>query len=150
MNAVVLKAGEGTELSLGGVRMVVKEDGSRTRRTLGLAEFEVPPHGQQTPPPHVHHSHEEGFYILEGELEFQVETEKVRVGQGSFVMVPSGVAHTFSNPTDKPARFLNTFTPRHYLSYFEELSQLFEGSASPSRQQLAEVMAHYDTEVVSR
>src|SRR5438105_738209 len=112
MKANILKVGEGRALSLGDVRMVVKEDGTRTRGALGLAEFEVPPHGQGTPPPHVHHAHEESFYVLEGELEFQAGDEIVRVGQGGFVMVPIGVAHTFRNPTDKPARFLNTFTPR--------------------------------------
>lgn len=149
MNAIVLKTGEGRALSIGGVNMVVKEDGTRTRGTLGVAEFEVPPHALRTPPPHVHHSHEEAFYILAGELEFQVGTEKVRVSRGSFVIVPIGIAHTFSNPTDEPARFLNTFTPPHYLSYFDELGQLFQATASPSRQQLAEVMGHYDTEVVA-
>jgi quercetin dioxygenase-like cupin family protein len=93
--------------------------------------------------------HEEGFYVLEGELEFVVGTEHFRAGQGSFVMVPIGVVHTFSNPTEKPARFLATLTPACYLSYFEELSQLYQASASPSRQQLAELMSRYDTEVIS-
>jgi len=82
MDAIVLKAGEGQALALGGVRMVVKEDGTRTRGTLGMAEFEVPPLGHNTPPPHVHHAHEEGFYILDGELEFQVGPDKLRAGQG--------------------------------------------------------------------
>ncbi len=148
MNAVVLKAGEGHALRLGDVQMIVKEDGTHTRGTLGLAEFEVPPHGHNAPPLHIHHAHEEGFYVLEGEFEFVVGTETVRVGQGSFVMVPVGVAHSFSNPTEKPARFLNTFTPRRYLSYFEEMSHLYEATASPGRQELAELMARYDTEVV--
>ena len=149
MKAVVVKAGEGHALRLGDGHMVVKEDGTHTRGALGLAESELPPQGHGTPPPHIHHAHEEGFYILEGELEFVVGTETVRVGQGSLVMVPIGVAHTFSNPTEKPARFLITVTPRSYLSYFEELSQLHQATASPSRQQIAELMARYDTEVVS-
>ncbi len=149
MNAVILKAGEGHLLSLGDVQMVVKEDATHTRGTLGVAELEVAPHGYNTPPSHIHHAHEEGFYVLEGELEFVVGTEHFRAGQGSFVMVPIGVAHTFSNPTEKPARFLATLTPARYLRYFEELSQLYHASASPSRQQLAELMARYDTEVVS-
>ena len=76
-------------------------------------------------------------------------TETVRATQGTFVMVPRGVAHTFSNPTEKPARFLGFLTPRRYLSYFEELSQLYQATASPSRQQRAELMARYDTQVVS-
>jgi mannose-6-phosphate isomerase-like protein (cupin superfamily) len=150
MNAVVLKAGEGQALRLGDVQMIVKEDGTHTRGALGLAEFELPPHAPTPPPPpHIHHVHEEGFYILEGELEFVVGTETVRAGQGAFVMVPIGVAHTFSNPTERPARFLCTFTPQRYLSYFEESSQLLQATASPGRQQIAELMARYDTEVVS-
>jgi hypothetical protein len=46
MHAELLNAGEGHALRLGDVRMVVKEDGSHTRQTLGLAEFEVPPRGE--------------------------------------------------------------------------------------------------------
>jgi len=129
--------------------MVVKEDGTHTRGTLGLAEFGLPPQAHDAPPPHIHHTHEESFYVLEGELDFMVGTETVRVGQGAFVMVPAGVAHTFRNPTERPARFLTTFTPRHYLSYFEELSKLHQATASPGRQQIAELMARYDTDVVS-
>jgi mannose-6-phosphate isomerase-like protein (cupin superfamily) len=149
MNAVVVKAGEGRALRLGDVQMVVKEDGTHTRGTLGLAEFEVPPQGHYAPHFHIHHAHEEGFYILEGELEFVVGTQTVRAGQGAFVMVPIGVAHTFSNPTERPARLLCTFTPHRYLSYFEEASQLAQTTASPGLQQIAELMARYDTEVVS-
>jgi mannose-6-phosphate isomerase-like protein (cupin superfamily) len=149
MDAAVVKAGEGPELRLGDIRMVVKEDGTHTRGELGLAEFELPPQGHDVPQPHVHHAHEEGFYILEGELEFVVGTEAVRAGRGSFLMVPVGVAHTFSNPTERPARFLCAFTPRRYLSYFEEVSRLLQATASPTWQQIAELMARYDTEVVS-
>ena len=78
MNAVVLKPGEGHALRLGDVQMVVKEDGTHTRGTLGLAEFELPPQAHDAPPAHIHHAHEEGFYILEGELEFVVGTQAVR------------------------------------------------------------------------
>ena len=148
MSVVVLKPGEGRTIPLGSIRMVVQEDGTQTRGTLGLAEFEVPPHAP-TPPPHIHHAHEEGFYILEGELEFLAGTETVRAGQGTFVMVPIGTIHTFSNPTDRPARFLNTFTPPLYIGYFEEMSRLIQEEGMLNRQQVAELMAHYDTEVVS-
>ncbi len=115
---------------------------------MGLAEFEVAPHAP-TPPPHIHHAHEEGFYILEGELEFLADTETVRASQGTLVMVPIGTIHTFSNPTDKRARFLNTFTPPLYLGYFEELSKLIQTDVAPGPQQFAELLARYDTEVVS-
>ena len=148
MSIRVLKPGEGRIIPLGPIHMVVQEDGTQTRGALGVAEFTVPPHAP-TPPPHLHHAHEEVFYVLEGELEFLAGNQTVRASQGTFVMVPIGTVHTFSNPTEKPARFLNTFTPPLYLGYFEALSKLTQASIAPDPQQFAELMAHYDTEVVS-
>jgi quercetin dioxygenase-like cupin family protein len=151
MSVIVLEAGKGRMIPLGPIRMYVQEDGAHTRGTLGVAEFAVPPHAPNapTPPPHIHHAHEEVFYVLEGELEFLAGAETVRASAGTFVMVPIGALHTFSNPTDKPARFLNTFTPSRYIRYFEEMSQLLQGDVAPSSPQLTELMARYDTEVVS-
>ncbi len=148
VNAVVLKAGEGRALPLGSIQMVVQEDGTHTRGTLGVAEFTVAPHAP-TPPPHIHHAHEECFYVLEGELELLTGTKTMRAGQGTFVTVPIGAVHTFSNPTDRPARFLNTFTPPFYIGFFEEFSKLIQAGVAPDPQQLAELMARYETEVVS-
>ncbi|HEY0754383.1 MAG TPA: cupin domain-containing protein [Ktedonobacteraceae bacterium] len=148
MSAIVLKPGEGRALPLGPIQMIVQEDGEHTRGRLGLAEFALAPHAP-TPPPHIHHAHEEGFYILEGELEFLTGTQTVRAGQGTLVMVPIGTIHTFSNPTDKPARFLNTFTPPLYIGYFEEMSKLIQENGALGPQQIAELMARYHTEVVS-
>ena len=148
MSIRVLKPGEGHRISLGPIQMVVQEDGTHTRGTLGVAEFAVPPHAP-TPPPHIHHAHEEVFYILEGELEFLAGAQTVRASAGTFVMVTIGALHTFSNPTDKPARFLNTFTPALYIRYFEELSQLIQAGVTPDSQQFTELMARYGTEVVS-
>jgi mannose-6-phosphate isomerase-like protein (cupin superfamily) len=148
MSVIVLKPGEGRVISLGPIQMIVQEDGTHTRETLGVAEFVVPPHAP-TPPPHIHHAHEEVFYVLEGELEFLAGKETVRARAGTFVMVPIGDLHTFSNPTDQPARFLNTFTPPRYIHYFEEMSQLLQAGVAPSSSQLTELMARYDTEVVS-
>jgi mannose-6-phosphate isomerase-like protein (cupin superfamily) len=128
--------------------MFVQEDGTHTRGTLGVAEFIVPPHAP-TPPPHIHHAHEEGFYVLEGELEFLVGTRTMRARAGTFVMVPVDALHTFSNPTDRPARFLNTFTPPRYIHYFEEMSELIQRGGQLNAPEFAELMARYDTEVVS-
>ena len=147
MDAVVFKAGEGRLIPLGPIRMFVQEDGTHTRGTLGVAEFEIASHAP-TPPPHIHRTFEEGFYVLDGELEFLVGTQTMRAGAGTFVMVPIGALHTFSNPTDRPARFLNTFTPPRYIHYFEELSKLIQAGVTPGSHQFAELMARYDTEVV--
>lgn len=147
MDAIVVKAREGRLIPLGPIQMFVQEDGTHTRETLGVAEFVVPPHAP-TPPPHIHHAHEEGFYVLEGELEFLVGTQTMRAGAGTFVMVPIGALHTFSNPTDKTVRFLNTFTPPRYIHYFEEMSELIQAGGVPNSPEFAKLMARYDTEIV--
>ena len=148
MSVIVLKPGEGRVIPLGSIEMVVQEDGTQTRATLGVATFDVPPHAA-TPPPHLHRSHEEGFYVLEGELEFVTGNQVLRAPQGTWVMVPVGTPHTFRNTTDKPARFLNTFTPPLYLGYFEAMSRLMQTNSVLDEQQIAELMASYDTEVIS-
>ncbi|GLV61035.1 hypothetical protein KDH_78520 [Dictyobacter sp. S3.2.2.5] len=148
MDVTILKPGEGRVLSLGTIQMIIQEDGTHTRGTLAVAEFAVLPHAA-TPPLHIHHAHEEGFYVLEGELEFLTGTQTVRASQGTWVMVPIDTVHTFANPTDRPARFLNTFTPPLYIGYFEEMSRLLHTEGALSPRQIAELMAHYDTEVVS-
>jgi mannose-6-phosphate isomerase-like protein (cupin superfamily) len=58
--------------------------------------------------PHVHHEHTDAFYVLEGELTFEIgcdrQTKIVRAG--GFVAVPANVAHAFSHDNDRPARWL--------------------------------------------
>jgi len=147
MDATVLESGAGRALALGPVRLSVKEDGTRTRGTLALAEFTIPPHAPNLPP-HVHRTHEEGFYILEGEIEFAVGAETVRVGTGGWVLIPIGVPHTFCNPGDTPARFLNTFTPDRYIHYFDEMAAAINASGQLTPAQIAEIMARYDTDVI--
>src|SRR3954462_2423503 len=109
MSAIVRQAGEGQSIAMGPIRFTILEDGTNTRGTMAVAEFTLPPNAPR-PFPHVHRVHEEGFYVLEGELEFKVDGETIHAGTGSFVLVPIGVPHTFLNPGDTPARFLTTFT----------------------------------------
>ncbi len=147
MNAIILQPGGGRSITMGPIHLTVLEDGTNTRGTMAVAEFTFPPHSP-SPFPHVHRAHEEGFYVLEGELEFKVDGETLHAGTGSFVMVPIGVSHTFSNPGDKPARFLNTFTPPQYIHYFEEMSELVSTSGPPTPEQGRAIMARYDTDVL--
>ena len=138
--------GEGQTIEIGQVRLTVKEDGSRTRGTLAVVEFAAEA-AFHSPPLHLHYEHEEGFYVLEGELEFTVGDQKLRAPAGTFVMVPIGVPHSFANLYDAPVRFLGTFTPDFYLRYFEEVAPLF-ASGPPDPAALSQVMARYATEAV--
>ena len=69
--------------------------------------------GQPGPDPHVHHEHVDAFYIVEGELQFQVgpDVEPVRAPAGTFVLVPPNVVHGFDNVSDSTTRWLNFHAP---------------------------------------
>ena len=67
-------------------------------------------------PLHVHHREDEGFWILEGELTFEVGGERIKAGPGSFVFGPKDVPHRYTVESG-PARLLYILSP----GGFEEL-----------------------------
>ena len=64
--------------------------------------------GQQVAGPHIHHQHTDAFYVLEGELTFEIgrETKTITVAAGGFLAAPPLVAHSFRTDGDRPARWL--------------------------------------------
>ena len=65
-------------------------------------------HGPET---HSHDEEDDAFYVLDGELTFHLDEEEVPAPTGTFVLVPPGANHTFSNPLDRPTRVLNIHAP---------------------------------------
>ena len=61
--------------------------------------------------PHSHADHVDSFYVLEGEAEFVLEDEVVRVGPGAYVAAPIGVVHGFRNAGEAELRMLNVHAP---------------------------------------
>src|SRR3712207_2017017 len=67
--------------------------------------------GDPGPPLHIHPHTDEGFYIAEGELTFQLGDREVVAGAGAFVFVPRGVVHTARNSGSGPMRGLLLLSP---------------------------------------
>ena len=67
--------------------------------------------GAHGPEPHAHAEEDDAFYILEGELTFELPEGEVPAPKGTFVLVPPGVEHTFRNPLDRPTEVLNVHAP---------------------------------------
>jgi mannose-6-phosphate isomerase-like protein (cupin superfamily) len=69
--------------------------------------------GEQVAGRHVHHHHSDAFYVLEGELTFEIgcEPETISISTGGFVLAPPGVAHSFRSGGDTPARWLTIHAP---------------------------------------
>ena len=83
-------------------------------------------------PPLHHHDFDEAFYVLEGELTFQLRDEVVRAGPGDLVFAPRGVPHTFANLSDAPARQLIVCTPAGFERYFARRAAESEGIDPPA------------------
>lgn len=61
------------------------------------------------------------FYVLEGALTMRLGDDTHEIVPGTFVCVPPGVTHTFSNTSDAPVRFLNFNTPSGWENYMRDL-----------------------------
>jgi mannose-6-phosphate isomerase-like protein (cupin superfamily) len=63
--------------------------------------------------PHVHRSHSDLFYVLEGELTFLVgpDSDERTLSAGTLVLVPPLAVHGFRNDSNEEARYLNFHAP---------------------------------------
>ena len=78
-----------------------------------------------------HHDFDETFYVLEGELTFQLRDEVFPVRAGELAFVPRGVPHTFANLSGVPARQLIVCHPAGFERYFARMAAERQGTAAP-------------------
>jgi len=145
--AVIRMPGEGKHVhTLAGNPMVFLVTGEDTRHT-SMFDCTLPPGSSVGL--HVHHVHEEAFYLLEGECEWQVGSQLVHAKPGTFVFIPPGVPHNIANTSDKPARMLLTVSPPGLERFFEELEKLVTRGGQPDANAIEELCSRYDTERLS-
>jgi quercetin dioxygenase-like cupin family protein len=112
--------------------------GEDTNGKYAMWEAIVPPGGG--PPPHVHSREEEGFYILEGDLTFEIGEERLVATPGTFANMPVGTPHSFKNESDRPARMLISVAPAGLEEMFFEFGlPLGEGATTASPPTLEEI-----------
>ena len=70
------------------------------------------------PPLHMHLHQEEWFYVMEGEVLFQIGDGRKQLRAGDSVLGPRGVPHTFSSVGEKPGRLLIAFNPAGKMEEF--------------------------------
>lgn len=95
------------------------------------------------PPLHVHSREDEWFYVLEGELVFEMNGAKHRVGSGGSVYIRRGVPHRYQNFTDRHARLLIATTPGGFCEFFEAMHVITPPGGLPSMEQLVALDAQY-------
>jgi quercetin dioxygenase-like cupin family protein len=93
---------------------------------------EFPP-GVGNPFLHVHNSYEEMFYVLQGEIEYRLGSDRVRACTGDSVFVPPGTPHKFVNVGNGRAVHLVVVAPCAAMRMIEELAQAGLDSAAQAR-----------------
>jgi quercetin dioxygenase-like cupin family protein len=144
MEVTVHRRGEGETIG-GATTVTIKATGQETNGSFYLGETLIEP-GFPGPPPHRHKRLHDMFYVLDGTLTMRVDDEMLDLEPGSFVCVPPGVVHTFSNASDAPVRFLNFNTPAGWENYMRDLAATL-ARGTPTQEEIGQIASRYDFEV---
>jgi quercetin dioxygenase-like cupin family protein len=97
-------------------------------------------------PQHVHHGHDETFYVVDGTYQFTIGKDVHILPPGAFLYVPRGTPHTFYNAGDTSGRIVGTFNPSRFADYFRELAAIIEATdKAPEHEAWVELYGRYDT-----
>ena len=143
MNPTIRKPAEGRTIAVVGDVYRFLATGEDTGGRYALWEAIVPPGGG--PPPHVHSREEEGFYVLEGEITFQVGGDRLVATAGTFANMPVGTPHAFKNDSSEPARMLISVAPAGLEPMFFEFGvPLAEGATTalpPTKEEIEKLLS---------
>lgn len=93
-------------------------------------------------PLHVHHADDEAWYVLEGELRFQIGDEIREAGPHNAVLAPKGTPHAYGNATPGlRARYLLVMTPK--------IRALVQALHEPGAGDYAAIFRAHDSELLS-
>jgi quercetin dioxygenase-like cupin family protein len=91
----------------------------------GLCEMIEVPAGQM-PPLHVHHTHDEGFYVFSGEVTLYMPGDRLTLRRGDFFLAPRGIPHTYRVSEDGPASWLVSSHPAAFEQFVARVGALDE------------------------
>jgi mannose-6-phosphate isomerase-like protein (cupin superfamily) len=102
-----------------GMLAEVKASAAETAGQYTLVEITAPP-GLESPM-HVHHTEDEGFYVLDGDVTIVVGDETVELASGQHAFGPRDVPHKFAVGPEG-ARMIWMLTPGGFENLIEEVS----------------------------
>jgi quercetin dioxygenase-like cupin family protein len=132
-------------------RITVKAGAEETGNAFSQLEA-YEPRGGATPL-HVHHNEDETFYILEGEVTFLVDGERIDQSAGDFLFARREIPHAYVVRSEH-ARMLVTLSPSGTEHLFVSLGVPVTGAEPPSdavmppMDEMARLFASYGTEIL--
>ena len=137
--SVVLGTGEGKTISVLGDSYTYKATKDETGGAYALIEGRIVGEG---PPPHIHATEEESFYVLEGELNVLVGEGSHTAKAGAFVLVPRGTVHAFSKAGTASAKILIIISPAGFEKFFDEIA------GPPDREKIMALSPKYNLKIL--
>jgi len=122
------------------------------RHAPAVLEMTLPPGA--APPVHVHHSYDDSFFLLDGDLVLRRGSEVLFPRPGDWVAVPAGTAHAFRVTGRRPARLLMVLATTSFVELVEHLGEpapadtLPPPGRSPSVEEVYRSFAAHDVDVV--
>ena len=149
-SGIYVPANEGEAFWFLGNLMTVKAGAAETNGGFTLIEA-ISPAGF-APPPHVHRDEDEAFYVLEGEMSVTCGADHWVVGPGGFVMLPRGIAHSFSVSERGPLKMLQLSLPSQFERFVAEFGEparerVLPAPSEPDIARLIDVMGNYGIEI---
>jgi quercetin dioxygenase-like cupin family protein len=129
---ILVPPGTGEKLNIAGSPIFHKIKSKDTNGVFSVVEIVTPP-GKGVAL-HVHEREDELVYLLEGEIEVTLGSQKMKAVPGVMALLPRGIPHGFTNIGNKPSRLLDTILPGQFDNYFVELAGLF-AAGDPSEEQ---------------
>ena len=147
--------GEGEAWWWLGMLATIKASSEQTGGRYSMVEILAP--GGYGSVVHVHHREDEGFYILEGEMNFYVGDQMIKAHPGSYLFGPRDVPHAFTVESG-PARLLFVFSPAGLEGLIREMGeparsltvppQLDEEPDEAERERIAAIGTRFGAEIL--
>ena len=108
LKPMITREGEGEALWWFACLAEIKVTSEQTGGLLSILEITEPPNADG--PLHVHHREDEGFWILDGSVTFEVGGTTIEAKAGDFVFGPRDIPHRYT-VGDEGCRMLFVMTP---------------------------------------
>jgi mannose-6-phosphate isomerase-like protein (cupin superfamily) len=142
--ALLRRPDEGEPIHVAGAEHFFRLTAVHTDGRFAFEEFSIAPRTVGARP-HVHHGHDEYFYILEGELTLHTGDGEVTVGPGHMLAAVRGTPHGFRNAGDVAVRGLCMYTPAGYEEYFRQVHAAVMSGAELTDELLTEFRGRFRT-----
>ena len=120
LEPIAVAKGEGEAYWWLGGLAVVKATAADTGGQVTIIEITERP-GTEAPL-HVHHREDEAFWVLEGEVAFEVGGKTIPAGPGDYVFGPRDIPHRYT-VGGEGCRMLFIFTPGGFEELIREMSE---------------------------